>query len=386
VTDFEADPGNAGVVALANDYVVDAGTLEHVLYAVQVQPDLLNCLAFGALAEALVLHDRLIVVGEMEADLDPSIAQQTLIAQMLGDWIASGIVVRRPSKGTNDSLRDPFEVVRQSVIDSHPNAVRLDENDNPIAQLMGQAGRTLDAERHLGRPGFTPPLQQLYYESFANVRADNTVCSLSGHYSTLARTLSELRSGARIMPTEYVAVPLPPIAYRVLAMSRSLDDLLVSTLNIREEFRTLRDSLVTLQTMLDDPTVALSDKLRHKALWETRWARLHARYDRLGEANLAVTNSALYELAPEIPGAIGLEPRAWIRLLTAVADAAPELWSRWRLRALHRSATAYLRAPDAELAKAIGAIRGTEVTAAEATEVHMLLAETARSFARLVTF
>jgi hypothetical protein len=384
VTDSGVDSGRLEGETSANDYVIDAKTLEYVLYAVHVQPDLLNCLAFGALAEALVLHDRLIVVGDMEADGDASVAQQTLIAEMLGDWLASGIVVRSAAPGADESVRDPFAALRQTVIDSHPDAVRVDENDNPIAQFMFQAGRTLDAERHLRHPGFTPPLQQLYYESFANVRADNTVCSLSGHYDSLARTLSALRSGVRITPADYVAVPLPPIAYRVFGLSRSVDDLLVSTLAIREEFHDLRNRLVTLQTLLDDPTVTLAAKARHKALWETRWERLHTRYDRLGHANLAVTNSALYKAAPEIPGAIGLDPTAWIHLLTAVADVIPELWSRWRLRVLHRSATAYLRAPDAELAKAIGAARGREVTSAEASEVHMFLTETATAFAQLV--
>jgi hypothetical protein len=43
----DADPGRADFVLSANDYVIDAGALEYLLYAIQVQPDLLNCLAFG---------------------------------------------------------------------------------------------------------------------------------------------------------------------------------------------------------------------------------------------------------------------------------------------------------------------------------------------------
>jgi hypothetical protein len=50
------------------------------------------------LAEALVLHDRLIVVGDMEADVDPSVAQQPLTAEVLGDWLAAGIVVRQRTR------------------------------------------------------------------------------------------------------------------------------------------------------------------------------------------------------------------------------------------------------------------------------------------------
>jgi hypothetical protein len=212
------------------------------------------------------------------------------------------------------------------------------------------------------------------------------VCSLSGHYNTLARTLAALRNGVRITPATYVAVPLPPIAYRIFRSSRSVDDLLNTTLTVREEFRDLRVRLLSLQTLLDDPTVALGDKARHKAGWERRWERFHSRYDRLGEANLAITNTALYAAAPEIPGAIGLDPSAWLRLLTTVRDTVPELWSRWRLRALHRSATRYLKAPDAELTNAIGAVRGAEVTSAEANEVQMLVSETTTAVVRLITF
>ncbi len=83
------------------------------------------------------------------------------------------------------------------------------------------------------------------------------------------------------------------------------------------------------------------------------WKRLSTKYEFTGEVSLADTNSAIYKLAPEVPGAMALNPSSWIKLLKAAVEEWPELWSRWRMRALHRTLRSYVKAPDRDLGESV---------------------------------
>jgi hypothetical protein len=219
------------------------------------------------------------------------------------------------------------------------------------------AGRSLTTERVKSKPALTLPMQQTFYESSANVRADHSICDLSGRYESLAKTLYELREHARIDKTKYELVPLPPIGLSVFRHAKTVEGLPGALMEVREEFGDLRSRLADLQEILDDPDVSPNKKWSLRRKWTMAWHKLDSKYDLTSRSsstmNLADTNSAIYKLAPEVPAAMGFDPAAWVKLVTAAVEEWPSLWSRWRMRALHRTMKSYLDSPDKALGDAV---------------------------------
>jgi hypothetical protein len=233
------------------------------------------------------------------------------------------------------------------------NATTVAAEDDVVANVAVMAGRSLTAERIRSKPALTLPMQQTFYEMSANVRADHSVCDLSGHYRSLANALDELRRQTRIQESAYQIVPLPPIGLEVFRTASTVEQLSDAIVDVRERFTDLRSRLRNLQEILDDPSIGLDRKLKLRAKWMSAWKRLNTKYEFTGAVGLADTNNAIYKLAPEVPGAMGLNPSSWIKLLKVAVEEWPELWSRWRMRALHRTLRSYVKAPDRDLSESV---------------------------------
>jgi hypothetical protein len=361
----------------ANDVVLDIDMLALLLAGLYEQRDLFHALQFCSLAEQLVLRDD-ITITTIEEDQPPTRDEaegRGLVKEMLAGWQAAGVISYETINSTTTSYlrqQDPFAVKAPPPSDIQPENT-IDADSNAFGSVVLQAGNALHAERLFERPASLMPLQLIFYEISANVRADHSVCDLTGHYSSLSSTVLAMRQKVRINPSAYVTVPLPPIGYEVFSQTRSFDNVFASALTVREEFTELRTRLRKLQQLLDDPSVSLRDKVRHRAKWKAAWESIHAKYGGTAEMKLASTSQAIYRMAPDIPGVVGLSPSSWVSLLTKIVEYAPELWGHWRLRALHRTFEHYVNSPDRELGQAISNLIGREIRNDEAAVIQEIL-------------
>ena len=360
-----------------NDVVLDIDMVALLLAGLYQERDLFHALQFCSLAEQLVLRDE-ITITTIEDDQPPAnddTEGRNLVKEMLASWQAAGVISYETISSTaarNLQQKDPFAVKISALPDIKPGN-SIDADSDAFGSVVLQAGNALHAERIFERPASLMPLQLIFYEISANVRADHSVCDLSGHYSSLSSTVVAMRQQVRIDPSAYVTVPLPPIGYEVFSQTRSFDNVFASALTVREEFTELRTKLRQLQQLLDDPSVSLKDKVRHRAKWKAGWESIHSKYGGGGEMKLASTSQAIYRTAPDIPGAIGLNPSSWVSLLTKIAEYMPELWGHWRLRALHRTFEHYVNSPDRELGRAISNLIGREIRNDEAADIQDIL-------------
>lgn len=360
-----------------NDVVLDIDMVALLLAGLYQERDLFHALQFCSLAEQLVLRDE-ITITTIEDDQPPTnddAEGRNLVKEMLASWQAAGVISYETISSTaarNLQQKDPFAVKISALPDIKPEN-SIDADSDAFGSVVLQAGNALHAERIFERPASLMPLQLIFYEISANVRADHSVCDLSGHYSSLSSTVVAMRQQVRIDPSAYVTVPLPPIGYEVFSQTRSFDNVFSSALTVREEFTELRTKLRQLQQLLDDPSVSLKDKVRHRAKWKAAWESIHSKYGGSGEMKLASTSQAIYRTAPDIPGAMGLNPSSWVSLLTKIAEYMPELWGHWRLRALHRTFEHYVNSPDRELGRAISNLIGREIRNDEAADIQDIL-------------
>jgi hypothetical protein len=335
----------------SNTVVADVEMVASLIAGLNESPDLFQALQFVTLAEAVVLRDGLIVISVSDGsteDLIERAEERSVVESYLSPLIEGGAVTLEQLE-----VAPAEELPRTS--DEHSHVVEAE--DDPIANVAVMAGRGLTAERVRSKPALTLPMQQIFYESSANVRADHSICDLSGRYKSLAKTLYELRERARIDATKYEVVPLPPIGLSVFRHAKTVDGLPNALIEVREEFGDLRARLGDLQRILDDPDVPPNKKWDLRRRWIQAWQSLDTKYDLTSHSsssmNLADTNSAIYKLAPEVPAAMGFSPAAWTNLVKAAVEEWPALWSRWRMRALHRTMKSYLDSPDKALGDAV---------------------------------
>jgi len=360
-----------------NDVVLDIDMVALLLAGLYQERDLFHALQFCSLAEQLVLRDEITIttIEDDQPSTNDDAEGRNLVKEMLASWQAAGVISYETITSTaarNLQQKDPFAVRISALPDIKPEN-SIDADSDAFGSVVLQAGNALHAERIFERPASLMPLQLIFYEISANVRADHSVCDLSGHYSSLSSTVVAMRQQVRIDPSAYVTVPLPPIGYEVFSQTRSFDNVFASALTVREEFTELRTKLRQLQQLLDDPSVSLKDKVRHRAKWKAGWESIHSKYGGGGEMKLASTSQAIYRTAPDIPGAIGLNPSSWVSLLTKIAEYMPELWGHWRLRALHRTFEHYVNSPDRELGRAISNLIGREIRNDEAADIQDIL-------------
>jgi hypothetical protein len=352
-----------------DDIVLDMEMLATLFEGLNEEPDLFHALQFVTLSEAAVLRDHLIVAAmhdgsaEQRAERD---SERAIVEQFMQPLIEAE-AVRIEEVQIPQSTRVPIR-----EYEAFSNALVVQAQDDPLANMAVMAGRSLIAERLRSKPSTNLPLQQMFYEMSANVRGDHSICDLSGHYRSLATALDELRQGLRVNAAAYEVVPLPPIGLEVFRAARSIDHLPGAILMVREKFADLRMRLRTLQEFLDDQSVSPMKKRTLMNKWMDGWKNLDSKYELTSAVGVANTNSAIYKLAPDVPGAMALDPSSWIKLITTVVQQWPDLWTRWRLRALHRTLDSYMKSPDRALGEAVEKVIDRPVTDDEVRDMREL--------------
>jgi hypothetical protein len=369
-------------MAESNDVVIKDDMISFVIDGLYTQQDLFYSLQFSSLVEQVVLRDNVIVAVPDGHDQRPSAPNEKSIARDVLDlWASSGVITYKAI--SDDSMKearssDPYAIDIGAIAVDKSRVRNIDEN--PLFEMAWEAMETLHVERYFGTAPAVPPLHLLFYEVSANVRGDHSVCDLAGRYSDLAATLMALRKDVQIAAQPYVAVPLPPIGYEVFRQTRSLNEIFNVTLDVREKYSDLRARLRELAEMFNDPTVPQKDKLLKRMKWAAAWRSLERKYDFSGKMEVASTTQALYKAAPDIPGAIALNPNSWLSLLTNIHEQIPELWQRWRFRALHRTLDGYLAAPDRNLGSAIEKATGRPIGDGEAADLEGFVGDIKRLY------
>jgi hypothetical protein len=375
----EYGPGGEAMPEDADTVVLDIEMVATLLAGLNEQRDLFHALQFVTLAEAVVLRDSLVVVsvsdGSPETDAERA-EERVLVEEMMSPLIDAGSI------RIEDLRLTPGSDVPDYMSVDRPNVTVIAAEDDVIANVALMAGRSLTIERLRNTPSTTLPMQQTFYEMSANVRGDHSICNLSTHYASVSRALQALREGMQIDTSDYEVIPLPPIGLELFRAASSVEQLPTELVNLRERYQDLRFRLRQLKEMRADQSISLRRKATYSQKWMRAWEGLHTRYEFNGAVGLANTNSAIYKLAPEVPGVMGFDPRSWINLLKAAVEEGPELWSRWRLRTMHRTLKAYVKAPDRELGEAVERITKRPVTdddVRDVREVQDMMAELAAS-------
>jgi hypothetical protein len=366
----------------SNDVVINDDTISFVIDGLYRQPDLFYSLQFSSLVEQMILSDSIIVVVSDDSAQRATESHESSIARDILDlWARSGVIsYKTVSSESLERTRssDPYAIeIDASTLDK--SQIR-NVNENPLFEMAWEAMEALHSERHLGVPSAVPPLHLLFYEVSANVRGDHSVCDLAGHYSDLAAMLMALRRDVQVAPQPYVAVPLPPLGYEVFRRTRSIDEIFDIVLDVREQYSDLRTRLRELADVFNDPTVPQKHKLLKRMKWEAAWRSLEKKYTFSGRMEVASTTQALYKAAPDIPGAIALNPNSWLSLLATIHEQIPDLWQRWRFRALHRTLDGYLQAPDRNLGSAIEKVIRRPIDDGEAAEIEGLVNDIKRLY------
>jgi len=308
--------------------------------------NIIDLLDLCTLVEAVVLHDRILMIGAIPHDR---------FHELLRPLFDSGVLVQDNS--------------RTRIADLGPEPGNRDLKD-----AWYETGRLVGAERQSGITA-SPMLRQATYSTKqGRVPEHHAVCNLTGHYSQLSEALQQLRSSARLQPQDYISLPIPPIALEVLRMSNSATEFLERSLDVRERFESLRVRLAHLRVILGDSDVTPKKKLQHISRWADSWATL----DRYGEPSqvlkLAHTSIGLLDQKLASTG----EWQGSARLTDIAANMlriGAEALSKWRVRILHQTAKKYLQTSDQSLLSETERIFSRSVSEHELKVAHTLLIE-----------
>ncbi|MFN9137214.1 MAG: hypothetical protein ACK5YE_15335, partial [Planctomyces sp.] len=192
------------------------------------------------------------------------------ISEKLKPWLDEGVLVF-------DTEPAPLQDIQRMTNDlvTIGNSTRdAQSQDRRLENAFFETGRLVAAEKARRRPALPLLRQAPYYERSANVPQDHAVCNLIGKYRTLKDALESMRDNTRLQLQPYIAVPVPPLALSALQKCKHPQDILTAALELRQQFRKLRDALGDLRELLLDPAVPPSKKTDHIASWQRTWQTL----------------------------------------------------------------------------------------------------------------
>ncbi len=317
---------------------------------------LLEFLDYCAVLEGIVLHDRLIVIGAFKH------------FEKWNDFFnlleREGVILRY---GKNTKIISPGERPSQFINerDFNVDSTNRRHKRHRIARSTHmdswyEVGRLLRAEKQLGCTSLSLIRQRPYYEKYSQAKSQHTVTNLSAKYRQLSDALLEIRKQNRLFYDEFIFVPIPPIPLLALKRSKSFDEVLSRTLEIRDDFRKLRESLRNLRADLHDETIPPVKKKRIIQSWQKSWQTLSSYNEQ--SSYIEIGNRALD--IPDLNKAIddfGIDAVKLTSILKLLLSVSSKLFYSWKVRILHNIAKKYLRTPDSELNHELYRIFGTTV-------------------------
>jgi len=340
---------------------------------------LLEFLDFCSLAEGIVLHDRLIAIkpaagrlpqarlqlGEFRSQKKPEShddhsalrpkslrrpmkpADTRIDSSMVENWneflkplVASGVLVEEPGYARPVSIGERPERYRDHLSRSGPSLLHED--------AWHETGRLLGGERTYNCSALPMLRQRFFYERFGNTREEHSVWSLVGQYRSLGDALLKLRESTCVGLTSYVIAPIPPIALLLLERSRNPEELLQRSLELRDDYADLRQSLSSLRADLADPYVTPHEKMRAISSWKKSWETLDRYKKAPSRIEIGSTSTEFIDFG-SIRDGLGFDSLNVQKIIEELISSGVRAAYSWRVRFLHQVARRYLATPDSAI-------------------------------------
>ena len=238
-----------------NEALVDYSGIGKTVNDLLGRFSILQFLDFCSLVEGIVLYDRLIMVGGIKSVVGgPNDNVEDRWNEGLKAFLDEKVIVKEKQKSKPLNIGEKPERNQISMDSSYKLGFTL-------VDAWHETGRLLGAEKLYRKPSLPLLRQKPFYEKSAHVIEDHSVCDLFGKYCNLKDVLSKIRQSSILPTVQYLSVPIPPLPLLVIQRSKSVYDLLHSTLEVRHEYSNLRNSLSSLRQTLADLTIPPNEKI-----------------------------------------------------------------------------------------------------------------------------
>ena len=335
----------------ANDAIVDYAGVLKTVGDLQDRFSLMNLLDYCVIVEGLVLHNRLVMVGATPHAVSEGSRVGEKIREKLKPWMDEGALVF-------DTEPAPLQDIRAMTNDlvTIGNRTRGGQSrDAMLEDAWFETGRLVASEKARRRPALPLLRQAPYYERSANVPQDHAVCDLIGKYRTLKDAVESIRDNTRLDLQPYIAVPIPPLALSALQKCRHPEDILTAALELRHQYRKLREALSGLRELLLDPAVPPSKKREHIESWQRTWQSLEDWSRSAALLQLANSSNEMLDANKMFDG-LDVEDVKWSVLVKKLLEKAERGWHSWRIRMLHRTAKQYIKTSDQAINSLVEAV------------------------------
>lgn len=339
---------------------------------------LMEFLDFCSLVEGIVLHDHLIAIksaagktreaklhlGELSAQNTPEshdnnlvwrpkrlqrpmhLAENTTKQSDVANWneflkplVAAGVLVEEPGYASPLSIGDRPE--RCKNLSGSISSVLHED-------AWFETGRLLGGERTYKCSALPMLRQRFFYEKYGKTKEEHSVWSLAGQYNSITDALAKLRESSCVGLRSYVLAPIPPIALLLLERSRNPEELLQRSLELRDDYADLRQSLSALRADLADPYVAPNAKLRAIESWKKSWGTLDRYKNAPSPIGIGITTAEYIDFGNSLDG-LGFDSLNVQKIIERLMAFGVQSVYSWRVRLLHQAARQYMSTPDSVL-------------------------------------
>lgn len=281
----------------------------------------LNFFDFCVIAEGIVLHDKIIVAGWQKAMMNKW-------EEHLQPLFNSGVLLNESKKSNPVNLKEDKPTDYGVLLDA-----------------WYETGRLLGAEAQ-HRCSALPLLRQKpFYEKNARAREHHSICDLISKYKNLVEALFHIRKYTAFYQVDYIVAPIPPISLQMLQRSTRPDRLLEGALSLRDDYRSLRESLCKLRQDLADPETSPWEKARIINSWEKSWQTLMKYNTHNSLLQIANTSNQFIDIKGVFEG-VDVKPS---KIIEKIIEHSEKKFHEWRIRPLHNTARNYLKTNDAAI-------------------------------------
>ena len=333
--------------------LVSGEGLVATLEGMREQCHFIDLLDFCVLAEAIVLNDEIEIVCDAEYAF--ALSQHAIVSALQDAGVVSTVTTHRGTPAPDSPMpaaapKLPLKSYGSKRFTLKGDSVKHREplGSMTLDQVMDEATGLIRAEKTLGVSALPMKRFASLYVPGAKVREEHTVCALMARYGELSKNIRDTRERTRFPMTPFFVAEIPPIPVIALARAHTGQDLVTRVLEIRDDFRKLRQSLRSLRENLNDEDVTPAQKTQIIAGWMKSWSTLN-KYGTGGAIQIGNTTSGLIDVDRSIDSeTIDLKLSKVFELL---ASRVQEGMRQWRVRILHRTAEKYLQLSDGQIGR-----------------------------------
>jgi hypothetical protein len=139
------------------------------------------------------------------------------------------------------------------------------------SRSLGRASKFVQTALHNDIPCLVTSDQRAHFAVLAAPELENAVCDLLGQYNSLEQRVRVGMIRRGVSKPHLVRLRIPPLPFEVMRRSSSIAEIVTRTLEVRDEFRSIRRDLAETSAILSDTTVSPNRKLRQITSLERSW-------------------------------------------------------------------------------------------------------------------